>query len=62
MLRPASGPTRRRCRRGFTLIELLLVIAILDGPVHFIKDSVNPLTWWAPATKAGGEVISGDSL
>jgi prepilin-type N-terminal cleavage/methylation domain-containing protein/prepilin-type processing-associated H-X9-DG protein len=37
-------------------------VAFLDGAVHFIKDSISPLTWWALATKAGGEVISGDSL
>jgi prepilin-type processing-associated H-X9-DG protein len=34
----------------------------LDGSVHFIKSSIAPATWWAIATKAGGEVISADSL
>ncbi len=34
----------------------------LDGSVHFIKSSVSPITWWAIASKAGGEVISSDSL
>jgi len=32
-----------------------------DGSVKFIKDSVNPMTWWALGTRAGGEVISSDS-
>lgn len=32
-----------------------------DGSVRFIKDSVNPATWRALGTMAGGEVISGDS-
>ena len=32
-----------------------------DGSVHFIKNSVNPYTWRALGTIAGGEVISGDS-
>jgi prepilin-type N-terminal cleavage/methylation domain-containing protein/prepilin-type processing-associated H-X9-DG protein len=36
-------------------------VAFLDGSVRFIKDSVSQPTWWALATKAGGEVISSDS-
>jgi prepilin-type processing-associated H-X9-DG protein len=36
-------------------------VAFLDGSVRFVKDSVSPQTWWALATKAGGEVISSDS-
>jgi hypothetical protein len=36
-------------------------VAMLDGSVRFVKNSVNGLTWWALATKAGGEVISADS-
>jgi prepilin-type N-terminal cleavage/methylation domain-containing protein/prepilin-type processing-associated H-X9-DG protein len=32
-----------------------------DGSVHFIKNSVNPLTWYGLGTIAGGEVISSDS-
>jgi prepilin-type N-terminal cleavage/methylation domain-containing protein/prepilin-type processing-associated H-X9-DG protein len=31
-----------------------------DGSVKFIKDTVNPSTWFALGTKAGGEVISAD--
>jgi len=34
--------------------------AFLDGSVKFIKSTTNPATWWALATKAGGEVISSD--
>jgi prepilin-type N-terminal cleavage/methylation domain-containing protein/prepilin-type processing-associated H-X9-DG protein len=37
-------------------------VAFLDGSVRFVKDSVNPNTWWAIATKAGGEIVSSDSL
>ena len=36
-------------------------VGFLDGSVRFVKDSVNPITWWALATKAGGEIISSDS-
>ena len=35
---------------------------LLDGSVRFMKDSVSQQTWWAISTKAGGEVISADSL
>ncbi len=37
-------------------------VGFLDGSVRYVKDSVSPNTWWAVATKAGGEVISSDSL
>jgi prepilin-type N-terminal cleavage/methylation domain-containing protein/prepilin-type processing-associated H-X9-DG protein len=36
-------------------------VGFLDGSVRFVKDTVAPATWWALATKAGGEVISSDS-
>jgi prepilin-type N-terminal cleavage/methylation domain-containing protein/prepilin-type processing-associated H-X9-DG protein len=36
-------------------------VAMLDGSVHFIKNTVNPTTWWALASKSGGEVLSSDS-
>ncbi len=37
-------------------------VGFLDGSVKFMKDSVSQQTWWAVATKAGGEVIDGASL
>jgi prepilin-type N-terminal cleavage/methylation domain-containing protein/prepilin-type processing-associated H-X9-DG protein len=36
-------------------------ILMCDGSVRFVKNSINPLTWWALGTKASGEVISADS-
>jgi prepilin-type N-terminal cleavage/methylation domain-containing protein/prepilin-type processing-associated H-X9-DG protein len=36
-------------------------VGMLDGSVRFVKASVASVTWWALATKAGGEVISSDS-
>ena len=36
-------------------------VAMGDGSVKFIKDSIAMQTWWALGTKAGGEVISSDS-
>jgi prepilin-type N-terminal cleavage/methylation domain-containing protein/prepilin-type processing-associated H-X9-DG protein len=32
-----------------------------DGSVHFVKNTISQLTWFALGTKAGGEVISADS-
>jgi prepilin-type processing-associated H-X9-DG protein len=37
-------------------------LALLDGSVRFIKNTVSNAAWWALATKAGGEVISADSF
>jgi prepilin-type N-terminal cleavage/methylation domain-containing protein/prepilin-type processing-associated H-X9-DG protein len=37
-------------------------VGMIDGSVRFVKDSVNLATWGAIATKAGGEVVSADSL
>jgi prepilin-type N-terminal cleavage/methylation domain-containing protein/prepilin-type processing-associated H-X9-DG protein len=37
-------------------------VGFLDGTVRFIKNSVSRPTWWAIATRAGGEVISSDTL
>jgi prepilin-type N-terminal cleavage/methylation domain-containing protein/prepilin-type processing-associated H-X9-DG protein len=36
-------------------------VLMADGSVKFIKDSINPRTWWSLGTKAGGEVVSADS-
>ena len=33
---------------------------MLDGSVHFIKDSITQLTWGLLNSKADGLVISGD--
>jgi len=35
--------------------------AMSDGSVRFIKDSISLQTWYALATRSGGEVISADS-
>jgi prepilin-type processing-associated H-X9-DG protein len=35
--------------------------AFCDGSVRFIKNSINPITWQALFSEAGGEVISSDS-
>lgn len=33
-----------------------------DGSVRFLKDSINPATWWSLQTIAGGEAISADQF
>lgn len=37
-------------------------VGFLDGSIKFVKDSISPATWSAVASRAGGEVISSDSL
>jgi prepilin-type N-terminal cleavage/methylation domain-containing protein/prepilin-type processing-associated H-X9-DG protein len=37
-------------------------VGMCDGSVRFIKATVSITTWWAVGTRAGGEVISADSL
>jgi prepilin-type N-terminal cleavage/methylation domain-containing protein/prepilin-type processing-associated H-X9-DG protein len=39
-----------------------VVALFADGHVQFIKDSIARPTWWALATRSGGEVTSADSL
>ena len=36
-------------------------VALLDGSVRFVKNSVAYMTWFALGTRAGGEVMSSDS-
>jgi prepilin-type N-terminal cleavage/methylation domain-containing protein/prepilin-type processing-associated H-X9-DG protein len=36
-------------------------LCFTDGHVQFIKNSIQPLTWWALGTRNGGEIISSDS-
>jgi prepilin-type N-terminal cleavage/methylation domain-containing protein/prepilin-type processing-associated H-X9-DG protein len=36
-------------------------MALGDGSVRFIKDTVNLQSWWALGTRNGGEVVSADS-
>jgi prepilin-type N-terminal cleavage/methylation domain-containing protein/prepilin-type processing-associated H-X9-DG protein len=37
-------------------------VAMIDGSVRFVKSTVSTQTWWAIATKSGGEVVSADSF
>ncbi len=36
-------------------------VAFGDGSVHFIKNSVNPQTWWGLGSRNGAEVLSADA-
>ncbi len=36
--------------------------AFADGSVHFIKNTINPTTWWGVGSRNGGEIISADAL
>ena len=46
-------------RRGATT-PAARTAAFADGSVHFFKNSINPTTWFALGTRAGGEVVSAD--
>lgn len=35
-------------------------VGLADGSVRFVKDTINPFTWYAVATPDGGEVVSAD--
>ncbi len=37
-------------------------VCFADGSVKFIKQTINPMTWYAIGTVARGEVVSADSL
>jgi prepilin-type N-terminal cleavage/methylation domain-containing protein/prepilin-type processing-associated H-X9-DG protein len=37
-------------------------VLMLDGSVRFVKNTINPVSWWAVGTRQGNEVISADSL
>jgi len=37
-------------------------VAMADGSVRFIKDTIHMATWMALATKAGGEVVGADQF
>jgi prepilin-type N-terminal cleavage/methylation domain-containing protein/prepilin-type processing-associated H-X9-DG protein len=36
-------------------------VALLDGSVKFVKNTISPTTWWAVSTIRGKEAISSDS-
>jgi len=36
-------------------------VAMADGSVHYIKDSISQRTWFSIATRSGNEVVSSDS-
>jgi hypothetical protein len=36
-------------------------MAMSDGSVKFIKNSISVYVWWSLATMAGSEVLSADS-
>jgi prepilin-type processing-associated H-X9-DG protein len=38
-----------------------LNVLFLDGHVQFVKQSINPDVWYALGTRAGGEIIAGQS-
>ena len=36
-------------------------VGFADGSVKFIKNNINPQTWWGLGTRNAGEVISTDA-
>ncbi|SIN81486.1 prepilin-type N-terminal cleavage/methylation domain-containing protein/prepilin-type processing-associated H-X9-DG domain-containing protein [Singulisphaera sp. GP187] len=37
-------------------------VAMADGSVRFVKDSISPTTWYSLGTRGGGEIVSSDSF
>ncbi len=37
-------------------------MAMADGSVRFVKQTITPQIWWALGTRAGGEIISADQF
>jgi prepilin-type N-terminal cleavage/methylation domain-containing protein/prepilin-type processing-associated H-X9-DG protein len=37
-------------------------VLMLDGSVKFVKNTINPTTWWAVGTRAGNEVIDASAF
>jgi len=37
-------------------------MAMCDGSVRFVRESINLITWWALGTRSGGEAINANSL
>ncbi len=51
------------CKRGFGSFHPGgLNVLMADGAVRFVKQTVNPMTWWALGTIEGGEIIGGNEL
>ncbi len=66
----ANTPSRMRTASDASLTDAItptsnhpggINIALCDGSVHFIKDSINVQTWWALGTRNMSEVVSSDS-
>ncbi len=36
-------------------------VGFADGSVHFIKNTINPATWYALGTRGNGEIVSADA-
>ena len=61
-------PNTWTCRSGLQMSHVansrhpgIVNVLFLDGSTRAIKSTINPATWWALGTRAGGEVVSSDS-